>query len=85
MQVSCRFPAHPHGLTACSDGSTAHAGLVGAHPLPPDEQRATEGTLSGASKKQVKLRSSDEQVFEVDEEVAMQSSTLKNMIDGALS
>jgi hypothetical protein len=33
---------------------------------------------------QVKLRSSDEQVFEVDEEVAVQSLTLKNMIDGAL-
>ena len=32
---------------------------------------------------QVKLRSSDEQVFEVDEEVAVQSLTLKNMIDGA--
>jgi len=33
---------------------------------------------------QVKLRSSDEQVFEVDEEVAVQSLTLKNMIDGTL-
>ena len=37
------------------------------------------------SQSQVKLRSSDEQVFEVDEEVAVQSLTLKNMIDGALS
>jgi len=37
--------------------------------------------MASSSDPQVKLRSSDEQVFEVSEEVAVQSLTLKNMID----
>ena len=32
---------------------------------------------------QVKLQSSDSQLFEVDEEVATESLTIKNMIEGA--
>lgn len=32
---------------------------------------------------QVKLRSSDNELFDVDEEVAYQSLTVKNMIEGA--
>jgi hypothetical protein len=32
---------------------------------------------------QVKLTSSDNQMFEVDEEVANESQTVKNMIEGA--
>ena len=31
---------------------------------------------------QVTLRSSDEQTFDVDEEVAFESQTIKNMIEG---
>ena len=33
---------------------------------------------------QVKLHSSDDQTFEVQEDVAFQSETIKNMIEGAL-
>ena len=32
---------------------------------------------------QIKLKSSDDEIFEVAEDVAMQSLTLKNMVDGA--
>lgn len=38
--------------------------------------------MFSSSAKQVKLRSSDEQMFEVTEEVAFESQTVKNMIEG---
>lgn len=38
--------------------------------------------LNHAFVAQIKLRSSDDEVFDVPEEVAVQSLTLKNMIDG---
>jgi hypothetical protein len=41
-------------------------------------------SLRAPKQRQIKLMSSDGQTFEVDEEVAIESLTVKNMIEGAL-